>query len=383
MSRYAIVAIGYNRVDSMARLLSSLDKADYDGDEVPLIISIDNSGEDHVERYAKQFVWKHGPKQIRTYPKRQGLRRHVLSCGELLNDYDAVAVFEDDIYASPNFYHYMKQTVPFYETDERIAGISLYNHGWNVHANRPFMPLSSRYDVYFLQFAQSWGQIWMKKQWLQFREWYQDQAEEYHAGADVPEYVASWPSSSWLKYHIKYCIEMDKYFVYPYVSLSTNFTDAGENFTIPSTGMQVPLEIDLEKKYRLVQLDEAVVRYDAFWENQILADYLGVPKDDVCVDLYGIKQNREGCRYWLTMEIRDYVITRSFGLRLKPQEVNVIQNIEGTQIFLYDTAKMERNPYRNRVGRITCNYDYRGDNLALHTLKDLFFNKIKRQLRMK
>ena len=42
--RVAIIAVGYNRLDSMTRLLSSLTKASYDCDNVPLIISIDASG---------------------------------------------------------------------------------------------------------------------------------------------------------------------------------------------------------------------------------------------------------------------------------------------------------------------------------------------------
>ena len=161
MGKYAIVAIGYNRADSMQRLLNSLSKVEYDGDDVSIIISIDNSGTDFVEKCADKFVWDFGEKIVKTYPERLGLRNHILSCGNFLKDYDAMAVFEDDIVVAPGFYMYMKETVAKYESDDRIAGISLYNHLWNVNAKLPFQPQCSPYDVYFLQFAQSWGQIWM------------------------------------------------------------------------------------------------------------------------------------------------------------------------------------------------------------------------------
>ena len=75
MKKLAILAIGYNRVDSISRLLESLNVANYGGDQVPLIISIDNSGSDDVEKYANQFLWKHGEKIVKTYPERLGLRK--------------------------------------------------------------------------------------------------------------------------------------------------------------------------------------------------------------------------------------------------------------------------------------------------------------------
>lgn len=383
MTQYAIVAIGYNRPRSMERLLKSLAQADYDGDQVTLIISIDNSGDDSVQRCAEDFDWPFGPKIVKTYPQRMGLRRHVLTCGDLVEGYEAIAVFEDDIYVAPNFYQYMKQAVAYYERDDRIAGISLYQHLWNVHANRPFVPLADSNDVYFVQFAQSWGQVWMKRQWMAFRKWYEEQGEEFQESEDIPDYVASWPGTSWLKYHVKYCIERNKYFVYPYVSQCTNFTDAGENFAIPSTGLQVPFQTGIQREYRFVTLDDSDTVYDAFWENEKLAGILGLPADQLCTDLYGVKKNRKNQRYWLTLEIKDYKIVRSFGLLLKPQEQNILADMEGTQIFLYDTAREEKNPYRHHVGRLACSYDFRGDNLSVGMLKNLMVNKVNRQLRHK
>lgn len=58
-----MVVIAYNRTTSLKRLLMSLDDACYDGEEnVQLVISIDKSNTDKVERFADEFVWKHGEK---------------------------------------------------------------------------------------------------------------------------------------------------------------------------------------------------------------------------------------------------------------------------------------------------------------------------------
>ena len=67
-SAYALIVVGYNRCDSLKRLVGSLQKADYLGDRVDLIFSIDNAGTDTVERYAKTVQWPHGQKIIRTFP---------------------------------------------------------------------------------------------------------------------------------------------------------------------------------------------------------------------------------------------------------------------------------------------------------------------------
>jgi len=122
----AIVAIGYNRPLSMKRLYSSLAAADYLGDDVTLYISLDK-GEKQSELIsdAEAFNWPFGKKIVRSFPEKQGLKKHVLQCGDLVEKHDAIIVLEDDIIASPCFYNYVKQAVAFYGDDSRIAGISL------------------------------------------------------------------------------------------------------------------------------------------------------------------------------------------------------------------------------------------------------------------
>lgn len=42
--------------------------------------------------------------------------------------------------------------------------------------------------------------------------------------ATLPQNLFTWSEKSWLKFHDRYCIETNRYFVYPYVSLSTNYS---------------------------------------------------------------------------------------------------------------------------------------------------------------
>ena len=89
----------------------------------------------------------------------------------LLDYYDAVIVLEDDIIVAPGFYKFAVAATKFYCNDNNIAGISLYNYPFNYQTFEPFDALKSEYDVYFMQIAMSWGQVWMRDSWRRFYNW--------------------------------------------------------------------------------------------------------------------------------------------------------------------------------------------------------------------
>jgi hypothetical protein len=378
--KFAIVAITYSRPASLARLLNSLSQAHYGKTQLDLIISIDNSGKNDTKELADNFMWDFGEKIIKEHPVRLGLREHVFQCGDFLIDYDAIAVFEDDIYAAPCFFSFMQKAVDFYHDDDDIAGISLYNHCWSEYNSRPFTAMKGRHDVYFMQYAQSWGQVWMRKQWFDFKDWYLKKKSEPIIGGHVPDNVANWPHSSWLKYHIKYCVENKKYFVYPYLSLTTNFTDIGHHNDATSTTYQVPMNYGSEGHYVFSAYTRGgdVVIYDAFFERECIGNNLGIPDELLTVNLYGRKNPRNFNRYLLTMEIYDYKVVESFSLSLRPHEMNIIQRIHGDDIYLYDTSAYERNLKNADVDIAKWQYDVKAINylLILKLLRRKIYSKL-------
>lgn len=333
-----ICCIAYNRKDSLERLLCSLDNAYY-GEPVTLIISIDKSNTNEVETFADSYYWRHGEKRVIKHDTNLGLRKHVLSCGNLLNDYEALVVLEDDITVAPSFYLYTKQCVDKFSSDDSCAGVSLYNFPKNYHNRLPFMPLKSDGDVYMMNCAQSWGQVWMKKQWFEFREWYDNHCEEFEENPNLPKTICHWPKSSWLKYHTRFCIEKEKYFIYPYTSLSTNNGDVGTHANKETANYQTQMQYGIKNKYHL----QPSILYDGFFENTLLYESLGLNESELCIDLYGEKGNRENRRYWLTRNHENYRIIDSYALDLRPWELNVIEKRRGRQIFLYDTSIIESN----------------------------------------
>ena len=357
MSKIAIVVIGYNRINSIKRLLLSLENAYYDNDNIDLIISIDKSDTDIIETYADQYQWKYGRKKVIKHKENLGLRTHILSLGVWFDEYDALIILEDDVVVSQSFYCFAKQTVNQYGNCSDIAGIGLYSYKMNYITDLPFEPIKDNNDVYFMKCAMSWGQIWLKKQWKEFISWYHENID-FKYSANIPYRLFSWPKSSWLKYHTRYCIENNKYFVYPYYSLSTNYSDVGEhnNDTNNNTLYQVPLVMDLKKEFILPNFDENIIKYDGYFELENLYQILGLAQKDTCIDLYNSKKNKYNKRYWLTTQNLPYHIIRSYGLNFRPAEANIILNSTGNDIKLYDTRYRTKCYPRNKVDIIMYRY---------------------------
>lgn len=337
-----IVIVAYKRTDTIKRLLASLSEAHY-AVVVPLIISIDKSYTDEVEIFADAYEWEYGPKIVIRHNVNLGLRKHILSIGEFTKEYDAVIVLEDDLIVSPCFYDYALATVSKYKDCENIAGISLYNFPFNNYLSLPFHPQKDEYDAYMMQIAQSWGQIWLKNQWAEFIKWYKINFQEFEYEAHLPKNICQWGKNSWLKFHNKYCIEEDKYFVYPYVSLTSNSGSAGTHSTIDTNITQTILQMGKKNDYFLPNFESAT-KYDGFYESTQLENALNLD-DNVCVDLYGLKKNALMDRYWITTEKADFKVIKTFGFQYYPIEENVIRQASGSSIFLYDTYVKEKNVY--------------------------------------
>jgi glycosyltransferase involved in cell wall biosynthesis len=334
----AIIVIAYNRPDSIGRLLKSLDSANYSDEQPTLILSIDNCGDRSVLDVAEAFDWKHGDKQVRFHEERLGLRRHVLSCGDLSSDYDAVIVLEDDLYVSEDFYRYTRAAIGNYNGVAECAGVSLYNHQINVHNMLPFDPISDGSDVYYLQMASSWGVAWDSAQWQCFRQWLNVNQDYDFEQSPLPRKIKNWKDTSWLKLFAAFLYEEDRYFVYPRISLTTNFSDPGTHVDTGDTRFQVPLASSRIGEYTFSSIESSVAKYDAYFESRSLWKTLGLKDEDLVCDLYGYGRLAETGQLMLSPLKSTAKCVQGFGLALKPHDQNVFSAIEGSEISLYEIS---------------------------------------------
>ena len=377
----AIVTVGYNRKDSLQRLLFSLNDAEYLDDSVDLIISLDKSNkETEIIEMVNSFCWNFGSKRVRTFPIRQGLKSHILQCGDLTKDYDAVIVLEDDLIVSKGFYSYVKQCVDFYADDDRIAGISLYSFQLVPGCLRPFVPSYSGYDVFFMSFAQSWGQCWTRKMWMNFKSWYLAQSNSLTSDGVIPDFIANWDDKSWLKYYMKYTAERGLYFVYPYVSLTTNFTESGVHNSLANSHFQVPL-LNNAIEYRFPPKGKEIM-YDSFME-RVFTDAYSFPNlsGKVIIDLYGMKTSFGNSDYLISTKNRPFYVVQQLGLCLRPQEENIIRWCQGKGIYVYD---LKRSCKKNRSfdSSVLMKYDFRAFSWkkSLNYTLSEFASAVKRKI---
>ena len=302
--KIAIVAVGYNRIHSISRLLSSLNNAVYSVEDVPLIISIDCSNNQELYDFVNEFKWNHGDKYVFIQQERLGLKNHIYYCGDLTRYFKGIVLFEDDIVVSRFFYSYVVDAINYYENDERIAQISLYKNEFNGYVGLPIAYRETGSDVFLSQDVSTWGECWTEKMWNQFKNWLDKHDEDYVLSVNMPSMVKKW-TRAWSKYYIAYIIDTQKYVLYPKISLSSNYGDAGEHGGGISSTLQVNL-LDGPKSFSMDKF-ENLVKYDIFGNDSSIHEWLGLGAEKLRLDLYDYCPQKMDKEYLLTTALLEFL----------------------------------------------------------------------------
>lgn len=384
----AIVVVGYNRPNSLQRLLRSLLRARIPKD-VPLLISIDGCNANVID-IAENTRWPFGSKRVIVHSKLLGLRDHVLSCGDLSYDYGAVIVLEDDVVVSPAFYEFALLAARHYVGDTSVSAISLYSFRLNEFVNRPFYPLFTGDPVYFLQSGSSWGQVWMKNSWSRFRKWLGDNYREDDIWKyDIPTVVKRWPATSWKKWFNAYLVASDTYSVVPYTSYTTNWGDSGTHHKRIGGRLQVPLAYECGDM-SFPKLTSSIAVYDSFFELaqtrlQILVErHLEDVKCKAPVfsDTYGyrpLEQLSQDGYAFTSRTAKEPVF--EFGHQLKPSVLNLCSGIPGSELKIARIKNVRRGTSVDPVGRKETK-----DHLSAYSLRSLLIAvvaQVTRKLKIK
>lgn len=340
----AVVIPAYNRPHALKRLLASLRSAHYPtGAPIPLIISIDPENgvpNSAVREVAESFDWKHGAKEIILHNEHLGLLRNFYFCGGLTEKYGSVVFLEDDLVISPVFHHYALQALRHFETDPRIAGISLHRYAFNGYTHLPFEPLSDASDAFFMQVASILGQAWTKAQWDAFARW---RGTSPKVGNDaLHDLWSRFDADDYFPILVRYLAAADHFYVFPRVSLTTGFGDAGTHFSKSTSYFQVPLQRGKDS-FRFDELNASNAVYDSFMEilprclQRLAPGLRGLEFD---VDLNAAKRPRhlKADRVVTTRACRNPM--KTFALAMRPPEANLIFDLEGEGINVCKPADL-------------------------------------------
>lgn len=368
-NKIAIVVIGYNRLNSLKRLLSSVAEAIYPDNEIPLVISIDCSNNEELYNYVQNFKWNYGPKYLNIQTERLGLKRHIYQCISLSQYFKGVVLLEDDLYVSPYFYDYVEQVIDKYGEEDIVSEISLYNHEENGFVGMPFSPLNNGSDVYLAQHVSTWGECFTYQMWQKFSTWLDKHEGDSFEDVDIPVAVKQY-TRAWSKYYNAYLVSTGRYVIFPYISLTTNFSDAGEHGGNNNSIVQVSL-LQGEKKYYFKNVD-GLVMYDSFSQNLAIPLWLGLKPEDLVIDFYGMKDKYDR-KYVLTSFKLPYKKIHGFALNMRPWELNIKYGIKGNDIILYQKT-ISKETFSKKV--ITYNvHEY---FLRRYSVKSLLTYSIKK-----
>ncbi len=341
----AIVVVAYNRPEALRRLLVSL-AALRGAVDVPLVISVDAGGDlfAQVLSVAEQFEWLLGEKRIVVRERPYGLINHVFACGDMVDEFGAIMLLEDDLVVSPMAYRYAASALDFYADDPQIAGISLNALWFHGITHEPFTPYLDDGDVFFMQIAWFQGQAYTQKQWARFQEWRKTAESTVRPADNMHELFQTFPATDWFPLKTKYLVQTNRFYVFPRESLSTNFGDSGTHVR-GSSFFQVPLQTR-RASFRFQPLPIAVAVYDSFQE--MLPERLNrltgqLAAYDFTVDLHGTRSlaNIPTEFVLTTQEMHHPLMT--FGMELRPFLANVIHQQPGTGICFGRTADLDQS----------------------------------------
>lgn len=356
--RPAVVVPLFNRPHALKRLLDSILQSDFsqaDG-PVPLVFSLEGGAHPDCVALVEDLRWPHGPKRVIQRPCRMGLREHLLACGDLTSEYGAILLLEDDLLVSPGFFTFAERAAAFYAEDARIGGVSLYAFLFNEFGGFPFVPLDDGQDMYFVQSASSWGQVWTERQWSAFRTWLRTPGAEEGLAQDVrlPEAVRQWSEHSWKKLFNGFLVDTGRYFAVPRQSLTTNLGEQGTHYHRTLTCFTQPLPVR-PRGVLLSGLDESLSRYDAFFELEPGAFRNICPHPlpaEFTIDFHGLKPLEliQRTPWALTLRAGERAeSTFRFGLRLLPPELNAAYGIAGQTFSLVPSDQVREESPAGKV----------------------------------
>ncbi len=325
-----IVIPAFNREEALGELLRSINKASYPAGDVKLIISLEHQASTGVIHIAQRFQFHHGTVEIIKRKEKMGVREHLLTCGNYARKYGSVIVLEDDLIVAPDFYTFACQALNFYREDDNIGGISLYSQRFNETAGLPFEPLQSKWPVYFMKLTSSLGQCWTSRQWNLFSNWlHENKGKIMNKKRELPENMKDWPESSWKVLFNIFLGDTNRFFVYPYISYTTNNSHyGGAHANGVGNLFQVPVSFlsTYNRNLAIPSFNEQPVKYDMFMEitGEMVWKLTEKRADELEVDLYGTKPLKLLRRkpFAITSKIGGDV-QYSYPLRLKPLEMNL------------------------------------------------------------
>jgi hypothetical protein len=353
----AVVIAAHRRPDALARLLASLGRASHPaGVPIPLVISIDPPSDpgvgEAVEAVADGFDWRHGPKQVLRQPAPLGLTGNLLACGDLTARFGSIVFLEDDLVVSPVYYASTANLLAAYGADDRVALGCLYGLWFNGYTGDPFEPLDDGSDGFFLGVPYTQGLAFSDVQWARLRPAIVDHRSLEPDCRLHPAFLTL-GDDEWFPRLANAIVASCRHVAFPRRSLVSGWGDTGTHFAAPTIRFQVALR-RAGTADRWAPLDTAEAVYDPFFELEpTVLRRLAVDLDEVDfeLDLTATKPRAAVGRPFVLTTRATWRSIRTYGLRVRPIEANVIDGVPGEAIHLAAVGDVDWSDAAARAAR--------------------------------
>ncbi len=327
--RIVVVVVTYDRPHALRDLLETLSllRCPPALHPVDLVISRDGGGGESTFPLLRDDAWPHGKLTRISHPEHLGLREHVLRAGDLVDDYDALVMLEDDLLVSPALLEYLARALAAAADWEEVRQFALYSPNVAESYGLPFTPVLSGDDLWYARVPCSWGQCWTRRQWRDFRVWLRTHPTCPRLES-LRHPAAAWGGQSWKKHFFEFLLQQDGWVLYPRESFSTNRGLPGVHFKREKLYFQVPVTLS-PGTGPLPHPSRSGALYDAWFEP--LATTLGLTSpdpSDIDVDLYGMKPLEACTRPWLLTRRPCRHVLRGYREAFRPLELNVRLGLE-------------------------------------------------------
>ncbi|XP_041356334.1 uncharacterized protein LOC121373678 [Gigantopelta aegis] len=246
-----IIVLTFDRPESLARCLSSLNEAEYGGDKVIIDVWVDRAkGERetiHPETYrvAKKFTFRHGEVKVHNHSRHVGLHGQWLNTWDVQNSGKEIAIFiEDDTAVSRHFYKWLKAVHKKYARYPNVNGFSTQGVSIRHSGDPGYLTGPADHVCFLYPVLGTWGFSPNRQNWLKFIDWYTHASKDPNFQPHVPGILPSkWYSSfvkrgrtdrMWSIWHIYYAWKNTEYTLYPNLpgrqGLTINWKEKGLNY---------------------------------------------------------------------------------------------------------------------------------------------------------
>lgn len=345
-----IVVNAFRRPLSLQRLLKSLLLANIEQD-THIVFSLEYGAADEVVKQVTEFKWPYGNKTILTKDEKLGLINHFIFCGDLTAKYGTIIYLEDDLFVGTDFQKYTHAVLAAYGDEQQLAGFSLNALWFNGYLHQPFRPVDDGNPCFFLQVPWYQGQVYTARQWQHFRDWYNNYKGVNHTLQMHPVFKNYQLTDDWFPVKTQYLIETGNYYCFPRVAQCVNFGDKGTHFKNKTDFFQTELALHFaDSKFK--GFADSLAVYDSFFELlpsrfKVLASEL--MDIDFEADLNATKDISLVTSEYLITPVKPVKYLRKYALDMRPQELNIVYNIEGEYFYLAKRKDIPGAAARNNI----------------------------------